>query len=304
MHVDAAAPALPRGTRAGTPFSDEPGEDVADRRLAGLEPEEAREDAVLDDAAHALDGRLLVAEEDVADARAHDQRPSSRARSPSPPAPRRGRRRWRPRRRVPGRSPVQAAASLAQRHRPVARAATIVRDIFSSTTCSNRGIERRRSTRRRGKPSLLRPDRLVAGRAAVARLDAGELPDDPVGRLDQPVGRARRCRAPRRGSGGSWRRTTPTRSCRRSAAATARPARAATRVDPVRLRLRGVVLPELHPGVRLASELGEDAERRAVGGRRQHRAGGEVDAEPDDVGRVDARLGEERAGWSPGSVRT
>jgi hypothetical protein len=32
--------------------------------------------------------------------------------------------------------------------------------------------------------------RLVAGRAGVAGLDAGELPDDPVGRLDQPVGPA------------------------------------------------------------------------------------------------------------------
>ena len=55
---------------------DEPGEDVADAGLAGLVAEVARDDPVLDDAAHALDRRALVAEHDVADARAHDRRPS------------------------------------------------------------------------------------------------------------------------------------------------------------------------------------------------------------------------------------
>ena len=54
----------PRAAAArGTPAArlvDEPGEDVADGRLAGLVAEEARQDAVLDDAAHALDDAPVV----------------------------------------------------------------------------------------------------------------------------------------------------------------------------------------------------------------------------------------------------
>ena len=46
--------------------------------------------------------------------------------------------------------------------------------------------------------------------------------------------------------------------------------------------------------MRLAAELGQLAERASVRGRRQHRAGGEVDAEADDIGRVDAGRGQER----------
>ena len=46
----------------------------------GLVAEEAGDDAVLDDAAHAVDDRELVAEEDVADAGAHDH--DQRARLP------------------------------------------------------------------------------------------------------------------------------------------------------------------------------------------------------------------------------
>src|ERR1035437_3871895 len=37
---------------------------------------------------------------------------------------------------------------------------------------------------------LGRPDRLVPGGAIVARLDAGQLPDHPVGCLDQTIGGA------------------------------------------------------------------------------------------------------------------
>ena len=62
-----------------------------------------------------------------------------------------------------------------------------------------------------GESVFLRPERLVAGGAGVAGLDPGELPDDPVSGLDQPVGGARRRRGPRRGSGATWRRTTPTK---------------------------------------------------------------------------------------------
>src|SRR4029450_1325545 len=51
----------------------EPGEDVADGRLARLVPEQPRNDAVLDDAAHSVARDELAVEEDVADARAHDR---------------------------------------------------------------------------------------------------------------------------------------------------------------------------------------------------------------------------------------
>ena len=53
--------------------------------------------------------------------------------------------------------------------------------------------------------------------------------------------------------------------------------------------LRGVVLPQLRPGVRTPAPLLLDAQRRAVGARRQHRAGGEVDADADHPRRLDAR---------------
>ncbi len=61
----------------------------------------------------------------------------------------------------------------------------------------------------------------------------------------------------------------------------------ATALTSVRLRLRGVVLPELHPRVRVAAEIGQPAQRRPVRRRREHRARGEVDADPDDLGRAD-----------------
>jgi hypothetical protein len=53
------------------------------------------------------------------------------------------------------------------------------------------------------------------------------------------------------------------------------------------------MLPELDPGVGVAAELGDPRKRDAVGGRRQHRAGREVDAQPDDIRGVDAALGEQ-----------
>ena len=65
---------------------------------------------------------------------------------------------------------------------------TIVRDILSSTTVPKPGSSASKNAAS-GNPSVGRPERLVAGRAVVPRLDAGQLPDDPVGRLDQAVGR-------------------------------------------------------------------------------------------------------------------
>ena len=193
--------------------------------------------------------------------------------------------------RRPGHEARPGGGPLGEAARPVADRDDPARHLLVDDVLEAR-IERGEVVRGR-EAVALRPDRLVAGRAGVARLDAGELPDDPVGRLDQPVGRVvdlgrlvedlERLREEPLG---------------RDLAAVAGEPRLAPlgrdRVDPVGLRLRGVVLPELDPGVRVAAEAVDEAERRAVGDRRQHRARGEVDADADDVRGVDARLGEER----------
>ena len=88
---------------------------------------------------------------------------------------------------VPGRRPVQPAASAVSEpaREPIG---AIDRDIFSSTTAARRGSSAAKKPCRESPPP--RPDRLVASRAAVARLGARELPDDPVGGFDEPVGGA------------------------------------------------------------------------------------------------------------------
>ena len=134
---------------------------------------------------------------------------------------------------------------------------------------------------------VLRPDALVAGGGEVARLAAGELPDDPVRRLDQPVGRGVNLRIlvqdlPRLGH-------KPLGADLAAVAVQERvPALAGDLVELVGLGLGGVMLPQLHPGVRPVAVLGQEAERRAVRFGRQHRAGGEVDAQADHVGGADA----------------
>ena len=128
-------------------------------------------------------------------------------------------------------------------------------------------------------------DALVARGARVADVGAGELPDDPVGRLD-PVPH-------RRVDGGRLLQHLQALGelpLRRDEPAVAGQPRlrplAGERVDPVGLALRGVVLPQLDVGVRLAGELRQLAQRGAVGGGRHHRARREVGADADDVGRV------------------
>ncbi len=54
--------------------------------------------------------------------------------------------------------------------------------------------------------------------------------------------------------------------------------------------LGGVVLPELHPGMRAVAELGQVAQRRAICFHWQHGAGGEIDADADDIRGVDPRF--------------
>ncbi len=134
-------------------------------------------------------------------------------------------------------------------------------------------------------------DALVAGRAGVAALGAGELPDDPVGGLDPAGGRGvdgRVLLQDLEGLGVLPLGGDP-------AAVAGDPLLAAgvgQGVDPVRLALGGVVLPELGPGVRAGLPRGRLGERGAVGEYRQDGAGREVGGDPDDVGRVDAGGGD------------
>ena len=264
----------------------EPREDVADGGLAGLEPEQPGDDAVLDDAAHPLGQRRACAQHHVAGARAHhrDHRAGSRH------ADCRHR---------------HVGVDVGDRDRRTGRESGPHRGLLGEPTGlpAERGdvaghlvVDDPLETRVEGPEERWlgeavgpRPDRLVAGGAGVANLPAGQAPDHPVGRLDQAVGRAvdvgrlvedlERLGVEPLGRG--------------PAAVACEPCLAAVlgqRVDAVGLGLRGVMLPELDPGVRLGTELGELAERSAVGGRGQHRAGGEIDADPDDVSGVDLRL--------------
>ena len=130
------------------------------------------------------------------------------------------------------------------------------------------------------RPRSVLVDALVAGGADVARLDATQLPDDPVGGFDPPVG------------GGvdfgvffqqlQAFRELPLRG---DAAAVARqPGFAAfgrQRVDAISVRLGGVVLPQLHVRVRAISERVGSRQRRPVSEHREHGACGEVGGDTD-----------------------
>ena len=227
---------------------DEPGEDVADGRLAGLEAEHAGQDAVLDDAAHALDRRGTVADDEVADARAHDRHHAAGL------GDRHGghghvRIDVRHRHRGPGSRPVHAAASARQPARALADRQDVARHLVvddgrEARIKAGEVVGRRKAVR-------LGPDRLVAGGAAVARLDPGQPPDHPVSGLDQPVGGAVQLGILVEDLEAL--RVEPFR--RDLAAVTRQPrlaARSRERVDPVGLGLRGVVLPELDPRMRPA----------------------------------------------------
>ena len=187
---------------------------------------------------------------------------------------------------VPGFRPVQAAASAEM---PPARSPTGDTDVAAHLLVDDVGearIERRKVAGVR-EAVALGPHGLVAGRAGVARLDAGEPPDHPVGGLDQPVRR----RVDLRGLIQDLERLGEEPLGRDLAAVARQPGLAGLArdlVDAVRLRLRGVVLPELDPGVRVGAEFREVGEGSAVGLDRQHRAGREVDPQPDDVRRVHA----------------
>ena len=150
---------------------------------------------------------------------------------------------------VPARRPVQPAASAV---RPPARSSD--RHDGRATSCRRRRSRSRvRAPRRTPTPGSRRrrPQGLVAGRAVVARLDPGQLPDDPVGRLDQTVGGA--VELGRLAQDLERLREEP---LGRDLAAVAIEPRfaelAGDPVDVVGLGLRRVMLPQLHPGVRVS----------------------------------------------------
>ena len=131
---------------------------------------------------------------------------------------------------------------------------------------------------------------LVAGGAGVLAVRAAQLPHDPVGGFDE---------APHRVVDGAVLleqlqalRKLPLRRDESSVAG--EPGLLAQRGecrDPVSLGLSGVVLPQLDVSVLVGGELLELAQWGSVVRDRDHRAGREVDADTDDVVRVDTGRG-------------
>ena len=123
-----------------------------------------------------------------------------------------------------------------------------------------------------------RPASLVTRRAAGTNQRARQVPHDPVGCLDERahgvVDRAVLLPGLYELGEVPLRREPPAIAGEEALAAFDRHL-----VQPVRDRLGGVVLPELHPRMQVISPLVELAERCAVLGHRQDGAAGEVDAD-------------------------
>ena len=177
------------------------------------------------------------------------------------PARWRGRRCCRRRRRCPRGCRPEAASAV----RPPTRSPSCATAGRAVDEAGEARVQARQELRRGVGAVLVEP--LVAGRAGVAHEHPAELPDDPVRGLHPPLGRAysrgllehleRLRELPLRGG--------------QPAVPPARPRPAPRRaVDPVRLGLGRVVLPELDVGVRLVLPPGHLGERRPVGERGQH----------------------------------
>ena len=256
---------------------DEPGEDVAHSRLACFVAEEARNYPIGDDAAGSGDDRCVFRKHDVARARAHDCHERATRRD--------GRGRSRD---VgvhvgngdgdPRRQPRPASGLFTEPAGPLAQTDDLAGHLVIDHVGEG-GIERGEELGLR-EAVLGRPDRLVARGAVVPSLGASQLPDHPVGSLDQAIGRPidLRCLAqdlqrlgeePLRGDLAAVSRQPGLPHLGREA------------VHVVCFGLGGVVLPELDPGVRLAAEFVQEAQRRAIGLRRQHRARREVHGDAD-----------------------
>ncbi len=149
------------------------------------------------------------------------------------------------------------------------------------------GVQRGEELARR-EAGLLLPDGLVTGRAGATGFAAGELPNDPVGGLDQAV-----CSTVDVGGLVEDLQRLGEEPFRGDLTAVALEpglaAQAGHLVDAVSLGMGGVMLPELDPGVGVGAPLGEETERRAVTCRRQHGTRGEVDADPHHLARIDSR---------------
>ncbi len=105
---------------------------------------------------------------------------------------------------------------------------------------------------RRRQARVGRPERLVAGGAAAAALDAGQLPDDPVGRLDELGGGLIDLAVLLVDLRAAWGSTTPMRSARRSV-------RGRARCAPGRARSGGRPEPERHGASRASARRGSRA---------------------------------------------
>ena len=266
---------------------DVPGEDVADAGLAGLVAPEPVDDAAVDHAAHPGDLGEVLAVHDVAGAGAHDREHLAGLDGL-------------------GRRSGDVRVDVADRDRDAlgqagpggglggqgagggAEAADLVGDLVVGEA-GEVGVERGEELAARVGAVL--EDALVAGGAGVADVAAAELPDDPVGGLDPVLGAGvelgillEQLQALRE---------LPLAGDESAVARQPRlAALAGELVDAVGLPLRGVVLPELDVGVRAVGELGQLAQRRAVGRDRQRGGGGEVGRDADDGCRVDAGGGD------------
>ena len=177
----------------------------------------------------------------------------------------------------------QAAGPRAER---VERAADLLRDEVREALVEGAQVVL-------GGVAAVLEDALVARRARVARLAPAQLPDDPVGALDEAV-------HPLVDLGVLLEdlQALGELPLRRDQAAVARePGLAALArhgVDALGLPARRVVLPELGIGVRALAQVVQPAQRGAVGEHGQRRRRGEVGGDPDDLVGLDAGRGHRR----------
>ena len=289
-----AQPGILRGLVAARRnlVGDVPGEDVADAGLAGLIAVEPGDDAAVDDAAHAGDFGEVVGIHHLAGRGAHD-------RDHLAGLDRLG----------GGGGDVgvdvadghgdafRQAGPGCGLHRQGARGCPEPADLMGHLLVrelGERGVEGGEELLARVGAVL--QDALVPGGARVPHVVPGELPDDPVGGLHPVVHPVVQF-----GVFLEQLQTLGELPLARDESAVARqPALAPAGgqlVDAVGLALRGVVLPQLHIGVRPVGVLGQFVQGRAVGEHRHHGASGEVGADADHERRIDTR-GSDRGGHS------
>ncbi len=193
---------------------------------------------------------------------------------------------------VPGSRPVQAGGLGGQAAGPLADLAQVaahpgVDDVGEAGDRGRRSRPCRGSRRASTTSPCSRPCTRCASRPRSAARRSSRSP-----RAGGP--RRRRPPAPRRGSAAPWRRTTPTRSCRRSGPARPAPVARATSLIRSASGCAAWCFQSLTQACGFERIGREHRQRGAVGRRREHRAGRQVDADADDVGRVDRGLADDR----------